>query len=426
MTSVEKRWRGLKALVHDAVDVTTDLVQVGHESTARSVRAVTDRIEPIAAPARAVDDVRRVSTRGILGTIRMVNRGVERASDFVIDRATSRTDTGVPRPIAALPMRSDTTKTGAWLSDAAIGLVNGVVGDHLSARDNGLDMSMLFRVADHYVPLEREAMAEVAARAPSPRVAIFVHGLATTEWSWCLSAERYHGDPSSSFGSLLEGDLGFTPVFLRYNTGRRVAENGRLLARQLQRFVAAYPVPIEDLTLVGHSMGGLVLRSACHHASREGLPWPSSVRRLFFLGSPHHGAPLAKLGHVANDILERIDLPATQITARILSGRSAGIQNMRRGEIVDDDWLDADPHALDDPSLLPHAAHHFVSATITRDPDHPMGRLVGDLMVRHPSAAGTRLETSRFHIETLRRGGVLHHELQNHPAVYEVIRRACA
>jgi len=425
VTDLAKRWRGLKALVHDAVDVTTDLVGVGHESAARSARAVTDRIEPLRVPAAIVDDVRRLSTNGLLGTIKVVNRVVEKVTDVALDLATDSPETDEAKIVPAVSMRSDETTTGAWISDASIGLLNAAVGDHLSARDNGLDMSMLFRVADHYVNLAPPAIS-AALPEPSPRVAFFVHGLGTTEWSWCLAAEQYHGDPTTHFGSLLERDLGVTPVFLRYNTGRRVPDNGRLLAQELQRFVDAYPVPIEELTLIGHSMGGLVLRSACHYGDDDGMPWTGLVRRLFCLGSPHAGAPLAKLGHVVGDVLESIDLPGTQITGRIISGRSAGIKDLRHGDVVDEDWLEANPDVTEDTTLLPHASHYFMSATITSDPEHVVGHLVGDLMVRRPSAEGPELCESHFDIETFRYGGVMHHQLQNHPAVYEVIRRVCA
>jgi pimeloyl-ACP methyl ester carboxylesterase len=419
------RWRGLKALVHDAVDLATDLVEVGHESTARSVRAVTDVIEPIREGARWVDDARRVSTRAVLRTIDAVNRTVERATDVIVDEIAPDDSTEHPASIPALPMRSDAVGSRAWVGDAAIGLLNAAVGDHLNLSDNALDMRMLFRVADHYVAPRRRELERLLPDA-SPRVALFVHGLGTSEWSWCLNAERYHGDPTVTFGTLLEAELDFTPVYLRYNTGRRVADNGRLLARQLQRFIDEYPVEIEDLTIFGHSMGGLVVRSASHYAEEEGLSWPARVRRVFCLGAPHHGAPLAKLSHLVGNVLGAVDLPATQIGARIFEGRSAGIKDMRHGQIVDEDWFVTHPDAATDPGLLRDARHYFLSATVTIDPEHPAGRLIGDLLVRDPSAEGRDLREAHFEIETFRYGGMLHHQLQNHPSLYVEIRGACA
>lgn len=437
----QRRLLGLKALLHDAVDLTTELVADGFESTARTVKRVTALVEPLAGPVAAIDALRQVSTAGVLGSVRAVNRTVQVVSDLGLElaerlassqsdaQAAASADEGTAAE-PALPMRSDALDSAAGLGDAALGLVNAVVGDHLHRRDNGLGLEMKFRLRDHYVPLTRAALTQILPAA-SPKVALFVHGLGTTEWSWCLAAAAYHGDPAASFGTLLERDLGYTPVWLRYNTGRHISENGRQLAAELARFVAAYPVPIEELVLVGHSMGGLVVRSACHYASEQRLGWLLHVRRVFCLGSPHRGAPLAKLGQVLTSVLRAIDLPGTQIPGRLLAGRSAGIKDLRHGALLDEDWLGRDPDALApaEPSavaLLPQVTYYFVSATVTADPGHPLGHLIGDLLVRLPSSSGPLTRAGTFAIETQHFGGVMHHQLQNHPAVYEVLRAACA
>ena len=425
-----RRWRGLKSLVHQAVDRTVDLVGEGHESTARNVIRVTDALPSVRDPARTVDAIRRLGTRGVLGTIKVVNRAVEVVTDAGLDAVEARSG-GAPSPtlVPAVPMRSDVLKTAEWIGDAGLGLVNAALGDHLHDADNGLDLGMFFRAGDHYVlSLDRATLAEALPSA-SPRVVLFVHGLGTTEWSWCLESAAYHGDPRASFGSLLARDLGITPIWLRYNTGRHVSTNGRALSRALEDFVDGYPVPVEELVLVGHSMGGLVVRSACHYASEHGARWLSRVRRVISLGSPHKGAPLAKLGAVLTTVLGAIDLPGTLVVSRILEGRSAGIKDLRHGALVDEDWLGRDPDALDakgasEIPLLPGVAYSFLSATVTRDPEHPLGRLIGDLLVRIPSSEGLAVEKRAFAIETERFGGVMHHQLQNHPAVYDVVRAA--
>jgi pimeloyl-ACP methyl ester carboxylesterase len=421
-----QRWRGLKALVHDTVDRVTELVGEGHESAARTVMKVAGVIEPLAGPARAVDEVRRVATQGILGTIRAVNRAVEVATDAGMDTVAAAVGTPPDGPL--VPMRSDVMKSWSWAGDAALGAVNGVLGDTLHARENGLDLGMWLRLGDAFLPEDPEAL-RAALVGVGPRLAVFVHGLATTEWSWCLAAEAYHGDPAACFGALLQRDLGYTPVFARYNTGRHVSENGRLLSLALERVVAAMPEPLEEIVLFGHSMGGLVVRSACHEASVAGRPWVGLVGRVFCLGSPHHGAPLEKVGHVLTAVLGAIDTPGTRIPASILRGRSAGIKDLRHGALVDEDWRGVDVDALRGPEardipLLPGVRYHFVSATVTADPEHPVGQIIGDLLVRVPSATGERLDREVFPIETRRFGGVLHHELQNHPAVYAQVLAA--
>lgn len=432
-----KRLRGIKALVHDAVDKTTELVDEGHESTARAVKRVLSVVPELERPVEVVDDLRRLSTRSVLGTIRLVNRAVEVLTDAGLDLAQGRAAArgAASTHTEGVPLRSDAVGSRAWLADAALGLLNGAVGDRLHARQNGLDLGFELRAADtDALPLEGElARDALAALVPDARarVVVFVHGLMTTEWSWWLESEAYHGAPGASFGTLLSRELGVTSLWARYNSGRHVSENGRLFARALASLVAAWPVEVEELVLVGHSMGGLVIRSACHYAEREGLAWPRLVRRVFSLGSPHHGAPLERVGKLATALLASIDTPGTRIPARLLEARSAGIKDLGAGKLVDEDWLGRDPDALADDTarsipLLSHVTYCFVSATVTRDPEHPLGRLVGDLLVRVPSASGARLEASTFPIETRLYGGVAHHELQNHPAVYQVLRELCA
>lgn len=432
-----QRIRGLKALLHDAVDLTTDLVREGFDSTARSVRRVTDHVQPIATPVQTLSALVQIPAGTVLETIKIVNRTVQHLSDTGLDVAQRLAS---PQPAIAedngasitpaVTMRSDIMKSSRWALDAALGFVNAVVGDHLHRQENALDLGMSFRMRDHYVPLERDALAKVFSE-PSRKVVLFVHGLATTEWSWCLGAQAYHGNPSECFGTLLERDLGYTPIWLRYNTGRHVSENGRLLAAELERFVDAYPVPIEELTIVGHSMGGLVARSACHYGNQQGRRWIEPLRRVFCLGTPHRGAPLEKFGNVLTGVLGAIDLPGTKIPARILAGRSAGIKDLRHGALVDEDWVGRDPDALREEGcrevpLLAHVSYYFVSATVTANLEHPLGQLLGDLLVRLPSSVGPAVCQGSFAIDTRSFGGIMHHQLQNHPTVYEVLRSACA
>ena len=423
-------WRGLKALVHDAVSATTNLVGEGHDSTGRTVERVAS-LTSMGAPVRRANRLRAAATHGVLATVRGVNRAVEAVSDGALDY-------GIGRPVeedVPVTLRSDAMGSGAWVADALIGAVNGVVGDHLHRRGNALGLGMSLRHGDTVLtPESLRAMAPPyrqgrgVGQGVGRKIAVWVHGLATTEWSWCLDAARFLGDPAATFGSLLERDHGFVPVYARYNTGRRIPDNGAELCAQLEMLVAGWPGGVHELVLVGHSMGGLVIRSAVPIASVQGARWLPLLRRVVCLGSPHQGAALERLGVAVVDALHAVDLPGTRIPAAILRARSAGIQDLGQGVIADRipvegsrDSPKADTVEIPVPSSVAWA---FIAGSLTEDPSHPLSQVFGDLLVRVPSAEGP--VNSTFPVQTARFGGVRHHELQVHPDVYEQVRRFCA
>jgi triacylglycerol lipase len=414
---VKRRARGLHALVHDAVDLTLELVEEGHESAARNVMRVVGLIAPIAGPARVIDEIRRLGTTGALRGARLANRALETILGMGLDAAG--VGVGDAESDKPLPLRSDAAGSAAWWADATLGALNGAVGDHIHRQGNGLDLGMALRLRDRYLA------PDAPIDEPSPKIALFVHGLGTSEWSWCWNAAEYHGDAAVNFGTLLERDLGYLPLYLRYNTGRHVSENGRLLAERLERLVAVHPCELEEILLVGHSMGGLVIRSACHYGASAGHRWVGRVRRVACLGSPHRGAPLEKSVHALADLLSRIDHPGTLVPAALIKGRSAGIKDLHGGSLVDEDWLGRDAGAPAEVPLLEGVAYLFISATVTRDPAHPLGVLAGDLLVLVPSASGPSTSGGVFTIETRAFGGIAHHQLQNHPDVYAQLRDAC-
>jgi pimeloyl-ACP methyl ester carboxylesterase len=191
--------------------------------------------------------------------------------------------------------------------------------------------------------------------------------------------------------------------------------------------VADWPVEVESLALVGHSMGGLVARSACHQGAERGDTWVRRVRHVISLGTPHMGAPLAQGVHWMSAALGAV--PETRPFAGFLRRRSAGIRDLRQGSLVDADWRDCDPDALraaacQEVPLLEGATHCFVAATVTRGGGDPLGRLLGDCLVLQPSASG-RSRTRRIPFDEehgAHVGGTHHLALLNHPRVYERMR----
>jgi pimeloyl-ACP methyl ester carboxylesterase len=258
------------------------------------------------------------------------------------------------------------------------------------------------------------------------RIVVFVHGLCETDEAWWIGTRSRDGDRRRNYGERLQDELSFTPVYLRYNTGLHISENGRVLARLLDDLVTGWPVRVEEVVLVGHSMGGLVARSACHYAEKDGLRWTDVVRHVFCLGTPHLGADLEKGANVLGWALNK--LPETQALARVLNARSVGIKDLRYGSCVEEDWCDCEPDEFlrdrcQEVPFLPDANYYFIGATLSRG---PLGSWLGDLLVRMPSASGRGNGRGRripFEVDNGHElTGLTHFHLLNHPAVYEQLR----
>jgi len=369
-----------------------------HEAVARRV---FDAIGPSAEPARLAHDA---ISRGVYASV----RGAATAAGHLADRALSRRESADGRRISATPR-------GAL----ALAVLNGLIGDALEAAGSDLQEPMALRLRGRIVEPRPDALAAAFPDA-RPRIVVFLHGLMESEHAW-----RLGGGPS--YGARLAGDLGCTPLYVRYNSGRHVSHNGRSLAELLERVVAAWPAEVEQVALVGHSMGGLVVRSACWQASERGQEWVARVRHVVSLGTPHTGAPLAQGVHYAAHALHAV--PETRPFGRFLRRRSAGIRDLRGGSLVDRDWVGCDPDALRGAAiaevpLLEGAAHCFVTATLTREERHPLARLAGDALVLAPSASG-RSRTRRIPFRDehgMHVGGAHHVALLNHPKVYERLR----
>jgi pimeloyl-ACP methyl ester carboxylesterase len=365
----------VRHLVHDALEVVTDLVEEVHVGTGRRWARRLGAVEPLGVATEAVVGSQQL----VYETIRLVNRGLAALGDAA--------EALVPPPAAPA------SRPSRW-RDAAQSALNGLYGDFLEARGNGLAIRMALRHDGHELPVEREALAR-ALPAATGRLCLFVHGLGCTEREWSFRATD-----GESYGTRLARDLGITSLYLRYNTGRPILANGRELAALLAALVRAFPTPVAELALVGHSMGGLVVTSAAHHGAEAGAAWVPLLRHVVCIGSPHLGAPLEKGVHLLAELLRSFEAPGAQVPARILDGRSSGIRDLRHG--CDVPFVDG-------------ARYAFIASSVTRDPGHPLGRLVGDLMVRLPSAAG------RFRLGRVL-GGINHVELSNHPEVYAALR----
>ncbi|MEA2431076.1 MAG: hypothetical protein QOI19_1549 [Thermoleophilaceae bacterium] len=333
---------------------------------------------------------------GALGMLGAPVRAVhDRVSGTAYDLVYKALAAG-PRVLARVTPGNGVPAANTLRGGLALGALNGAIGDRLVESGNPLALDMTLRSAGE-----------------TGRLAVFVHGLCETDDAWALFGRR-------PYGSRLYEDLGYSPIYVRYNSGLHISDNGRRLAQLLEETVESWPVPVEEIALVGHSMGGLVARSAGHY----GGEWTQSVRHVFCLGSPHLGAPLEKIANATAYALSR--LPETRPLAHVMNGRSVGIKDLRFGSCAEEDWCDCDADEFmrdrcTEVPFLECATYYFVGATLTKS----TGSIVGDLLVRYPSASGTgKRRRIPFDVDNgMHLGGANHFQLLNHPAVYDQLVR---
>ncbi len=306
--------------------------------------------------------------------------------------------------------------------------INGLIGDRLEEGGSALAMAMALRKPGRDVPIMREALAR-EYRQPTSRLVLFLHGLCEAEEGWWLGTrsdpdrEPDGGEtPPRTYGARLGDDLGFTALYLRYNSGLHISENGRRLSWLLEDLVREWPVEVTEVALVGHSMGGLVARSACHEADEADRRWIRMVEHVVCLAAPNTGSWLEKAVNVGGWWMRK--LPEARPFADFLELRSAGIRDLRFGYLRDEDWVDRDPHErLQNHSLpqnpIPGIAYHFVSGGLTAGEQHPVATVFGDVLVRRESAGGPLTASGEPAGDNRHIQGASHFQLLNDPRVYE-------
>ena len=382
-----------------AIDATlgvTDLVEALHERIART---------PVALGGPAGRAVRRITGhvyRAIRGTTRAVGGALDAALEQLAPLLAQLPD---------LPAR-----------EALVAALNGLMGDYLAETGNPLAIPMRLRSGAGTLELERDALA-AALPGASTTVVVAVHGL-------CMN-DRHGSRAGHDHRAALAHDLRATVVSLHYNTGLHVSTNGRALADLLEAMVAAWPVRLTRLIVLGHSMGGLVARSAAHYATLAGQRWTSQLDGLVFLGTPHHGSPLERGGHAIDILLESV--PYAAPLARLGRVRSAGITDMRFGSVVDEDWQGRDrfarPAIVRHPIALPAGvACTGIAGSLSANVRGDDRRLRGDGIVSVASALG-RHRDPRFDLALPARRGLVvpstgHLALLASPAVHARLRVA--
>lgn len=334
---------GASRLALEAVTGVTELVEAVHMNVLE--RAIgTPAIKPVVGVTALV-------YRSIKSVTRVVGNGVDHAVQRLV------------------PLLGEASWPGR---ESVLAALNGVLGDRLAAGANPLAIPMTLR----------------ASGTPTARIVVLAHGL-------CMSGGQWLRD-GVDHGAMLAEERGYTPVYLDYNSGRHVSLNGCELARQLQALVDGWPVPVQEIVIVAHSMGGLVARSACHYSELSRLAWRTLLTRIVFLGTPHLGAPLERGGNWIGMLTE--GSPYSAPFARLAKLRSEGITDLRHGSLLDDDWKGRDRFAgAGEPQRLPMpegVSCYAIGATIGKRAGDLKDAAAGDGLVPLASALGAGCESA--------------------------------
>lgn len=390
-----------------AVEYADDLIlrsaQEVHTSISARVYGVGDAVSRCARGTRGGASRRRVPVTP-WGLSRVLHDGISSSLYEGISLGLK----GAQRALRA----ADEAGIGPNVEDSASGrfvvsAVNGLVGDSLRDSSPRFSFEMGLRHDGAHVPLEPAAVAASYPDA-SDALVVFVHGLCETEDYWLR--RRRPRQPTlpepGSYGRRLAADEGWSPVFLRANTGITIAESGVALSALLGRLVEIWPTEVRRIALVGHSLGGLIIHSAC--AVEHESTWTERLTDVVTLGTPHLGSPVER--SIARGLRIAEKLPELAPYRRIFSQRSAAVLELHDG--------------LPDVVPLEHVTYHLVAGSLSRSPRHPVALGIGDLLVQPRSAwamprgaVGPFPDADRLHVP-----GADHFDLLNHDQVYAALR----
>lgn len=399
-----KTLRGTTKLAFDAAHGVTTIVEGMYRNIAATPFPLGEAPE---GRARGIAGLVHESIRQVIGTTRST-------SDWLLGRIAP----GLDRTLPPGPRR-----------EALISALNGVCGDHLAKSGNSLAIPMQLRVllpptaqpgealnlksqtkkppVEHKTPFSE--LFEIEKRSveihpqpkaltdkgfsPTGKLLILAHGLSMNDREW-TSNQHNHGEE-------LAQDSDYTPVYALYNSGRNISTNGREFSDQLTGLLNTWPVPVESISFIGFSMGGLLTRSAMHTAREEGHPWLTKVDKAVYIGTPHHGAVMERGGYWLQKSLTYS--PYTAPLSALGRIRSAGITDLRHGNVQDADWQHHDEHEDNtDPRrptpLVDEIKHYAIAATLSKRSGERIGRLLGDGLV-HPSSATGRHNNRDFDLD---------------------------
>lgn len=355
--------QGLTQLITDATIGITDLVEAMHQ------RVIHPPLLPSTPIQHLITDIAGATYKNIRWSTRLVgsltNKALEQLSTLLgqIESTDAR--------------------------EAIRSVLNGVLGDHLEKNENPLKIAMQFRHEAKPIALDPKSIDSTYSNI-SGKILLMVHGSCMNDILWTQNEHNH--------GTALAKECDKTPIYLHYNSGRHISTNGQELSTLLAQLLEQWPVAVDELVIVAHSMGGLVSRSAIHYGQQSQQAWVRHLKKIIFLGTPHHGAPLERAGNFLDVALEAI--PYAKPFARLGKIRSAGVTDLRYGNVVDEDWKDNDRFKMQKDQRqhipLPETVDCYSIAGIAnKTTESKISQLKGDNLVSIKSALGQHKDPNK-------------------------------
>lgn len=386
--------QGITRLITDATIGVTNLVEDMHH------QIVHPPFLPSTPIQHLITDISGLSYKQIRWSSRLIGRSLDRLLGLLG------------------PLLNDSNPSEQ--AQAIHSALNGLCGDYLESKENPLAIKMHFRHQSSTFPLERDSL-KAACPDLSGKILLMVHGSCMNDAQWTRKDHNH--------GLRLAEALNHSAVFLQYNSGRHISSNGKTLQDLLEKLIQAWPVPVEELSIIGHSMGGLVARSAVYYGQQNRQSWIKLLKKMIFLGTPHHGAPLEQIGSYLDVFLESI--PYTKPLARLAKIRSAGVTDLRYGNLIEEDWQNQASNELPKdhrcPIPLPTGIDCYsIAAVIGQASDSISSKIIGDRLVAIDSALGRHKDPAKqlsFKDEnTWIAEDCSHLDLLNKPEVYTSLK----
>lgn len=386
--------QGLTQLITDSTIGIVDLVEAMHK------RVVHPPFLPSTPIQHLITRIAGVTYKSIRWSSRLIGGGIEK----FLEQLT--------------PLLGEMETTDK--REAIYSALNGVVGDYLEEKENPLTITMQFRYQSNTIPLDSRSLKETYPNS-NGKILVMVHGSCMNANQWTRKEHNH--------GVALAKELDKTPIYLQYNSGRHISSNGQSFNALLESLVLHWPVPVEELVIIAHSMGGLVTRSAVHYGHEQEKTWTKKLKKIVFLGTPHHGAPMERIGNYLDVIMESI--PYTKPFARLGKVRSAGVTDLRYGNLVDEDWQGVKRFEIqgDQRQHIPlpkWVACYSIAAVTGKETDLKSVQSLGDRLVDVKSALGQHKDLKKnlnFRKEnTWMAYEHTHLDLLNHPKTYAKIK----